>query len=323
MPGVLLLYYLPIYLILTILSYEYVFKYIITSFTSLATINLSEAKLRFNTSFTASNLKFNILFLGIFLSSQRYVLLPFTQSSTVFTFLLIIIIFWGLVMYKNFFFFLIEQKNLTLVSLTYYLSILFLFSFLLVENLIIFLLLLELVAVLYYFFFLNYLDKVYFSLIKYKNFLILYLLSSFITTIFFCIGLVFLSIEVGSLHFLQLNYMTVGSCYGFIFILISLSWKLGLPGMHFFKLELYTYLPLTLIFFFSSTSILLNLFIFILFFNIFFGILSTYLFLLSLFILLSINVLLSRGFRGISGYQFIAYSALVTLVVIILSLSIY
>lgn len=187
------------------------------------------------------------------------------------------------------------------------------------NNLLVFILVLEIIATIYYFFFLNTIESETYSLIKLKNLIINYLWLSLLTLLFFCYTIIFLIQNVGTLDFYELQLFTsnINSIAGMLF-LISLFWKIGLPGFHFFKYEIYRYLPLLTIFYFSLFSIMINIYILlfvvvklpILFFS------AKYF--LILFILLSNILLVLQGIDNVKLFQFLALSGLNTITTILL-----
>lgn len=194
-------------------------------------------------------------------------------------------------------------------------------SFYFIKNLLIFVLFLEVAATLYYFFFLYTLTNNNQSLVKLKNLIINYIWLSFFTLIFFSYSLFFFIKTCGTLDIIELSY--VGSHVSYIgttLFFISLLWKLGAPGFHFFKLELYQYLPLETIFFFSIFSLLINVVIlFFIFFNLSFLITNLNIYVLY-FVILSNALLLWRGLDNLKLFQFLALSSLNTVTTILIFL---
>lgn len=310
---------LSIYLFLTLIIYEYFIRFISTNLNLNAVTNLLDFKLKLYTIFIPSVNKFNFyLILSFFLSLKCLSSLKL-GILTIFIFLTLQL--WGLAYWKQLYLYISNHVNLAFISFSFYITILVLFLILICNNFILFLLILETIAVLYYFFFLNIVDSNVVSLLKYKNFLILYLLNSLFTTIFFSIGLAYLAWKVGTLTFSELNYFTLDIFIGIGLITFSLGWKLGLPGLHFFKLELYNYISLSLLFFFSSLSLILNSYIIIIYYVLFKPILAIYLNTILTFILLISSMLVNRGLTSLTGYQFIAYSTIITLTLVIVSVS--
>lgn len=217
-----------------------------------------------------------------------------------------------------------KQVNTTtnnlIISISLWFYLLFI-TFPYINNLIIFFLALETISVLYYFFFLHQTSSNLTTFIKLKNLLANYLWLSFLTLITFvgCITICFSN--VGTANFSQLtaaqNFISQISWY---FLLASIMWKIGSPGFHFFKLELYQYLPLHTLIFFSLISVYFNTYLLLFFF---------YNFLLyfvyhkysTLIIILIINIfLLIRGLKLNSFYQFLGFSAINTWTTILLML---
>lgn len=184
-------------------------------------------------------------------------------------------------------------------------------------NLLVFILVLEIIATLYYFFFLNTSKNCSVSIIKIKNLIINYIWLSLFTLIFFCYSLISLTMRFGTLNLFELSLLK--PCIGIYFItffLIAVFWKLSTPGFHFFKYELYRFLPLTTIFYFSLFSLLVSIFIltFIcLNFNFFNNIIK---FFFIVFISTVNFCIISHGISNIKFFQFIALSGFNTITVV-------
>lgn len=312
--SVSLLYMLPMIFFFSLLSYEYLIRFITTHLNLSFLFNFVDIKLKSYHILCNGINKFNVYLIISFFLSFKYIGGLKLGVFTIYLYLLLTLVL--LTYWKAFYLDFISQKNLLFVSFSFYFSILVLFIFLIINNLILFLLALELVAVLYYFFFLNILSASTLSLIRYKNFLILYLLNSLLTTILFSLGILIISWSTGTLAFSELLYFYDKIIVGVLLILLSLGWKLGLPGLHFFKLELYNYIPLSTFFFFSILSLLLNTYILVLFFFLFKLTLLLYINIFLTFMLTISCILLSRASSSITGYQFIAYSTLATLTIL-------
>lgn len=320
MTSVSLLYTLVLYLIGTILFYEYFVRYILVSLHQATLFSILEQKKFISYSFLPGNFTSLTFFIGSFYCTQKYTYIPLVYFNLVLQFTVLLFILLLLLNYKRIYIYMLEQVNLIFILFSFYLGFFLLYILPLLQDYIFFLVFLELLGVMYYFFFLNYLDKIYISFLRYKHFLILYLLNSFLITLFFSFGILLLGIYFGTLNFTELLYFTLEKRYILFFILLGLGWKLGLPGVHFFKLELYSYLPLTLLFFFSIISLVLHTYIFYYFYMLFQGKITSVLYcLLSGSITISC-IVITRGYHFISGYQFIAYSTLITLTLISLVL---
>lgn len=195
-----------------------------------------------------------------------------------------------------------------LFSLIYICTLLLIIS----ENLLSFILLVECVAALYYFFFLQTTPNNFLSITRYKNLLSLYLWLSFFTLFFFLVGSLCLINFYGTLNFKELLFFKISdNCT--IFILISFLWKLGMPGFHFFKFEIYRYLPATELILFSFTSLFFNSLIFVTFIWLISTIFSSSYLLLFICLTTNILLLLSAG-EKINLFIFFAFSSLNTLV---------
>lgn len=214
-----------------------------------------------------------------------------------------------------------RKKHITLITLILIQFILIINCFYFVSNILVLILMLEVIATLYYFFFLNNFLNISKNIIKLKNLLINYLWLS-ICTLFFCIFSIILMVKsVGTISFSELNYLST-NIEGWVYnlLLIALAWKIGLPLFHFFKLEIYQYLSLLNIFYFSLFSTFLSTYILcFLFLNI------TDIFILGLnyFIwgaILVNSILIIRGVSAIKFFQFIAFSSLNTITTIVIML---
>lgn len=198
---------------------------------------------------------------------------------------------------------------LTLINTSLYI---YTYLFFFVNSLLSLLFVLELLTVLYYFYFLNNYSNTKLSLLQYKNSLLLFLWNSFLTTAFFNLLLVFSFKNYGTIAFYELNLCKLNIVF-IILLLVSISWKLGLPIFHFFKIELYKYLLKESIFLFSIMTIIINIFIFIFIFLQYF-VYTTFLvyqtFIL-IFIVLFIVVLVNVNIANF--FYFLAYSSLITM----------
>ena len=320
MTSVSLLYVLSLYLIGTIIFYEYFIRYILVSLHQATIFNILEQKKFSKYSFLPGNFTSLTLLISIFFLTQKYTYISLAYFNLVLQFTILIFTLFLLFNYKKIYVYMLEQSNLLFILFSFYLSLFLLYLLPLIKDYICFLLFLELLGVAYYFFFLNYLDKVYISFLHYKHFLVMYLLNSFLTTLFFSFGIVLICIYFGTVNFSELLYFTIEQKHALFFIILGLGWKLGLPGLHFFKLELYNYLPLTLLFFFSVISLVLHTYIFYYFYMFFQGqIVGLIYYFLSISITISC-VIITRGYNFISGYQFIGYSTLITLTLVSLVL---
>lgn len=138
---------------------------------------------------------------------------------------------------------------------------LFLFLLFFVNSFLVLFFFIELYGVLYYFCFLTSYSFTSQTILKYKNGLLLLLWNNFLTTFFLGLGCFFLAKVSGSTNFAELSLLTVDIA-GVYFFLLGLSWKLGLPLFHFFKLEVYKYLLKENVFLFSILTTLINLILF-------------------------------------------------------------
>ena len=174
----------------------------------------------------------------------------------------------------------------------------------------------ELYGVLYYFFFLTSYNFTIQSLLRYKNGLLMLLWNNFLTTLFLSLGCILLLKSCGTTIFLDFKLITV-DCLGILLFMFGLFWKLGLPIFHFFKLEVYKYLIKENIFLFSSLTILINFFIFYIFFSqtIVFSIIYSY---NIIFIVVMVCiVILIVNLKSFNILQFIALSGVFTITTIL------
>ena len=118
--------------------------------------------------------------------------------------------------------------------------------------------LIEVYGVLYYFCFLTSYEFTNQTILKYKNGLLMLLWNNFLTTFFLALGCFFITRESGTTAFTELELLETTALYTYIF-LFGLSWKLGLPLFHFFKLEVYKYLLKENVFLFSMLTTVINL----------------------------------------------------------------
>jgi hypothetical protein len=96
--------------------------------------------------------------------------------------------------------------------------------------------------------------------------LLLLLWNNFLTTFFLALSCILLIKSSGTTSFDDLNFIFL-DIYSIFFFMIGLFWKLGLPIFQFFKLEIYKYLVKENVFLFSTLTILINFFIFYVFFS--------------------------------------------------------
>ena len=137
----------------------------------------------------------------------------------------------------------------------------------LIQSYLIFFFFLEVISVYYYFFFLSIDQKLrHASFIKYKNFILYFLWNSFFTSICAGASLGFATYYFGSTSFSLLNSFNQNDTFWcMLFFFLALVWKLGIGGFHFLKLEVYLYLDLGSVIYFSSISLFINLFVFVFF----------------------------------------------------------
>lgn len=190
----------------------------------------------------------------------------------------------------------------TLISLVYCLGLAY--------DYISFLLIVETITTLYFFFFLKYSYSNLLSVIKYKNLISYYLWLSFFTLLFIVLNTLLWVFKFGILDFVELSFFLKDSTY-IVFILIGFFWKLGVPGFHFFKLELYKYLEILPLIIFSTISLVVNTLLFTYLLYIFSIVVSFKL--LIFFLVISLNlILLVQGLDKIYFFYFFALSSIST-----------
>jgi len=189
----------------------------------------------------------------------------------------------------------------------------------LVKDLVLFLFILELIGITYYFFFLNKLSTTNLTFLKYKNLISFYLWTSFLVLIAISVAILITVYNYGTLYFSELNLFTYGfNEYTWQFLLFSLLWKIGAPGYHFFKLQIYQFLPLYTLLLFSVVSLFINFlllqFMLMSLVPIFFfskAIILVYLLLFNFVLLLSLQ-------SHLPFYDFFGYSSINTLGTVLL-----
>lgn len=150
-----------------------------------------------------------------------------------------------------------SNNSIQLVLFTFFTFFYFLFF---VKSFLTLFFFIELYGVLYYFFFLTNYNLTSQTVLKYKNAILLLLWNNFLTTFFLALGCFYISKTYGTTSFNELSTITVSTPYIYIFLL-GLSWKLGLPIFHFFKIEVYKFLLKENVFMFSILTTLINILI--------------------------------------------------------------
>ncbi len=189
----------------------------------------------------------------------------------------------------------------------------------LVKDLVLFLFILELIGITYYFFFLNKLSTISSNFLKYKNLISFYLWTSFLVLIAVSVAILLSVYNYGTLYFSELNLFTYGySDYTWQLLLFSLLWKLGAPGYHFFKLQIYQFLPLYTLLLFSVISLFVN---FLLLQFLLMSLLPIFFFsksIILVYLLLTNFILLLTLQNHLPFYDFFGYSSINTLGTILL-----
>lgn len=171
---------------------------------------------------------------------------------------------------------------------------------------------LELVGVLYYFYFLNNYNLTKLTSLYYKNSLLFFLWNSFLTTVFFNLLLWYSLRYTGVISFTELNIINNDIIFA-LFLIISISWKLGLPLFHFFKVELYKYLTRETLFLFSILSTFINSCILWFILSQYFIYFVFLLYNFCLLIVLTLIILILINLNVSNFLYFLAYSGLITL----------
>jgi hypothetical protein len=150
--------------------------------------------------------------------------------------------------------------------------------------------------------------------------LLLYLLNNFIASILFLLGIFSVVYYIGSTNFLETNLLnSLDVHYEYYILIISLFIKLSLPGYHFLKVEIYKYLNIENVIFFSVITIYINFFFINFIFSqpITFNVLNSY---KQFHIILILAILFFIQKLKINNFQeFIAYSGFATNNLIILN----
>lgn len=171
----------------------------------------------------------------------------------------------------------------------------------------------EIYGVFYYFVFLVSHSVSQQTIISYKTGLLYLLWNNFLTTIFLALGCFFLFKLAGTTSFGELNLLVINySNIGIFFFLVGLSWKLGLPVFHFFKLEVYKFLLKENVFAFIIITTLVNLFILLFTFSQSIVITTVYLWNPIILLLLFIIGFIITQLKVVNLLQFFAISSLLT-----------
>jgi len=214
-----------------------------------------------------------------------------------------------LVLFSNVLSDLKELQQLWNLSILLFLTIV---CFLFVKNFLVLIFVLELLGVVYYFFFLTQISTSSDTFIKYRNLLSLYLWNSFLVLCLLAImNFVFVFLS-GTLSFAEVQYANNISLFLWHIVLLSILWKAGAPGFHFFKIELYRHIPRYLVFIFSGYTLYLNYFILMFVIFSFYPLLVLNNYILLIYLLGVNMLLLVRANNGGSLYSFFAYSSVNT-----------
>ncbi len=182
-----------------------------------------------------------------------------------------------------------------------------------VTNFLYFIFLIEVISIIYYFFFLSNISTVRGTLVRYRNLLSNYIWSSYLILIFSVMFIYALTISIGTVDFLESKaFLLEHNNAAWQLLLASIFLKVGVPGFHFFKLELYRLLSVVSLLLFSLFTLFINFFIlaFIMinYHDVLLNFNQTY-----LVYLLVINILLLlRGYLVDSVFNFLALSSVNT-----------
>lgn len=202
-----------------------------------------------------------------------------------------------------------ELQQLWNLSILMFLSV---SCFLYVKNFLILVFVLELVNVVYYFFFLTFTYSEEETFVKYRNLLSLFLWNSFLVLCLLTLLNFYFIFSSGTLNFYELRYVENVNFFLWQIVLVSICWKAGIPGFHFFKIEIYRYIPRYLVYIFSGYTLYFNYFILMFILFSFYPIMvSNNYFMLSYLIFINI-LLLIKANNGGSIYNFFAYSSINT-----------
>lgn len=185
-----------------------------------------------------------------------------------------------------------------------------------IDSFLIFFFFVELYGVLYYFCFLTSYNFSTQTVLKYKNGLLILLWNNFLTTFFLALSCILLLKNYGTTNFIDLNFMLF-DFYSIFFFMVGLFWKLGLPIFHFFKLEVYKYLVKENVFLFSILTILINFFLFYIFFSQTIVLFLAYSYKVFLIIIFVSILLLILSLKSFNILQFFALSGIFTLTTIL------
>ena len=245
-----------------------------------------------------------------------YIIAPYFLFGYIFCFSLL----WFYLIYKNIFNNILFSINNIWLYIFFFLGSYSFYIYFYIANLLSFLLLLELIAVFYYFFFLTLNARLNLSIFRYKHLLLLYIIVSFFTTILFTLAIISFVFYYGTINFIELGYFTNFCLLPHTLLIVSLLWKFGAPGFHLFKLEIYQYISPVILVLFSVFSLLLNFFLF--YFSIYFlnSMLTTILTPIFFFSLVIVIFLLMFSLRYTTFSQFIAYSTLSSIILILFSI---
>lgn len=151
-------------------------------------------------------------------------------------------------------------NNFKFLNLIFQVIIFIFFALTQVNNFLSLFFFMELLAICYYFFFLTSINnKIQPNLNKIKNLLILYLWNSFWTSLLFALFLILLLYKYGTINFSEILLLwKINDWYVVYFFFFSLLLKIGLPLMHFIKLQIYNFFDWNLVFFYSIVTTLIN-----------------------------------------------------------------
>lgn len=309
------------FFLLLILHIDYIYNF---CFSKLWYLNLQnkERKIiqqKFQFSENQNNF-FWVWFISFLLLSTKFSQQNYYSIAAFFNICIILIMFITLMYCISFF--KQSQLNFKFLTLLFQIIIFIFFGLSHVDNFLSLFFFMELLAICYYFFFLITINnKIYSNLNQLKNLLILYLWNSFWTTLLFGVFLNFLLFKYGTLVFTEIQLLwQISDWYIIYFFFFAILLKLGLPFMHFIKLQIYNFLDWNLVFFYSIVTTLVNFcFLVLLSTNIFFQLFLQNISLLTI-ILLGIFFVLINWYKSTTLLNLLLFSAVTTSIVFVVIL---
>lgn len=253
-------YNILIFSILLIIHIDYLYNFCVTKlwYLNLQTNERAVINKKVQISEKQTNF-FWIFFLNLVLISTKFSLINYYSLfiyflifslTQIFTIILCIV-----KIYKN------ELTSLKFINLFLQVIIFVFYCFTVIDNFLTLFFLLEIIAICYYFFLLSSADdKTFKSLNQFKNLLVLYLWNSFLTSIVFVVFLTLLINNYNTLNFYEIALLwKINDTIPVYFFFVSIFLKLGLPFLHFFKIQIYYLLEFKLLFFYSILTTFINI----------------------------------------------------------------